>query len=228
MARKIFAAAALLLVAGLGFIGYHMIGSGLAPDPSITGLPVTMKLKQRSTTAIPGSNDKLTISVDDITDGQVMVTLVGADGKPVMGARSLQSRGTAPFEFDGTTFTLAVDKLDDSLLGDDYATITISQGGTQGSAEMQKIELLIAKVETLNGAVFIRNGKEHSPADAAKLLRHKLGSLDPATVTAGQFIEQAGTKSSTSGEPYKIRFPDGRTILSADFLHEKLKELATP
>src|SRR4029079_7764816 len=104
-----------------------------------------------------------------------------------------------------TTFTLTVDKLDDSLLGDDYATITVSQGGTQDSAEMKKIELLITKVETLTDAVFIRNGTEHSPAEAAKLLRHKLGALDPATVTAQQFIEQAGTKSSTTGEIYQIR-----------------------
>jgi hypothetical protein len=226
MARKVFAVAVLLLIAGLGFVGYRMVGSGLRPASSITGLPVTMKLKQRSTTIIPGSNDKVSVSIDDITDRQVMVTLVQADGKPVMGARSLQARGTTPFEFDGTTYTLAVDKLDDSLLGDDYATITISTGGTQGSAEMQKIELLIAKVENLKGAVFIRNGTEHSPAEAVKLLRHKLGTMDPATVTAGQFIEQAGTKSSTTGVPYQIRFSDGRTIPSADFLHEKLKELA--
>jgi hypothetical protein len=228
MARKIFAAAVLLLIAGLGFVGYHFVGPGLVPVPSITGLPVTMKVKQRSTTPIPGSNDKLSLSIDDITEGQVMVTMVGADGKPVMGARSLQARTTAPFDFDGTTYTLAVDKLDDSLLGDDFATITISPPGAQGSAEMQKIELLIAKVETLKDAVFIRNGTEHSPTDAAKLLRHKLGALDPATVTAEQFIEQAGTKSSSTGVPYQIRFPDGRTIPSAEFLHEKLKELTIP
>jgi hypothetical protein len=228
MARKVFAAAVLLLIAGLGFVGYRMVGSGLGPGPSITGLPVTMKLKQRSTTAIPGSNDRLSISIDDITEGQVMVTLVLADGKPVMGARSLRARATAPFELDGTTYSLAVNKLDDSLLGDDYATITISEGGTQVSAEMQKIELLITKVESLKDAVFIRNGTEHSPADAAKLLRHKLGALDPATVTAEQFIEQAGTRSSSTGMPYQIRFLDGRTMPSADFLHEKLKELAKP
>jgi hypothetical protein len=225
MARKVFAAAALLLIAGLGFVGYRMVGTGLAPVPSITGLPVTMKLKQRSTTAIPGSNDRLSVSIDDITEGQVMVTLVSAQGKPVMGARSLRPKAAAPFEFDGTTHTVVLDKLDDSLLGDDYATITISTGGTQGSGEMQKIELLIAKVEGLKDAVFIRNGTEHSPSDAGKLLRHKLGTMDPATITAEQFIEQAGTKSSTSGQPYQIRFADGRTIPSADFLREKLKEL---
>jgi hypothetical protein len=93
---------------------------------------------------------------------------------------------------------------------------------------MQKIEMLITTVENLKDAVLIRNGSEHSPADAAKLLRHKLGSLDPATVTAEQFIEQAGSKSTSTGQPYHIRFSDGRTITSADFLHEKLKELAKP
>ena len=96
-------------------------------------------------------------------------------------------------------------------------------------SEAQKIQALIHSVETLKGAVFIRNGSEYDGTKAAEHLRRKLDYAGSRIKTADQFIDKLATGSSMSGKPYKIRFADGRTVNSADFFHAELRRLeATP
>ena len=78
--------------------------------------------------------------------------------------------------------------------------------------EPQKIDRLIARVESLEGATFIRNGSEHTPAEAAQHLRDKRGRAGEKLKTADQFIEQIGSRSSLSGEEYMIKYADGRSV----------------
>jgi hypothetical protein len=92
-------------------------------------------------------------------------------------------------------------------------------------SEAQKIQALIAAVEHLQGAVFIRNGSEYDAAKAAAHLRRKLDYAGSKVRTADQFIEHLATGSSMTGKPYKIRFADGRTVESAVFLREQLRKL---
>ena len=94
--------------------------------------------------------------------------------------------------------------------------------------EAQKIQALIHSIETLKGAVFIRNGSEHDAAKAAEHLRRKLDYAGKRISTADQFIDKLATGSSMSGKPYQIRFADGRTVESAAFLREQLRKLESP
>ena len=94
--------------------------------------------------------------------------------------------------------------------------------------EAQKIQSLIHSVETLRGAVFIRNGSEYDAAKAASHLRRKLDYAGDRIKTANQFIDKLATGSSMSGKPYKIRFADGRTVESAVFFREQLRKLEAP
>ena len=52
--------------------------------------------------------------------------------------------------------------------------------------------------------------------------RAKLSVAGSRVKTAEDFIHYCGSASSISRKPYEIRFPDGRTIPSADFLRQKL------
>lgn len=88
--------------------------------------------------------------------------------------------------------------------------------------EPEKIERLIASVEALEGAVFLRNGSEYTAKEAGAHLRRKWKSAGSRIRTAEQFIDHLGTKSSLSGEPYRIRLADRTTITLRDHL---LKEL---
>jgi hypothetical protein len=91
--------------------------------------------------------------------------------------------------------------------------------------EAQKIEALIQAVATLQGAVFIRNGSEHTPAEAADHLRLKWRNAGKRVKTAPEFIQFCATGSSMSGRPYEIRLKDGRTVLSRDWLWTELKRM---
>ncbi len=92
----------------------------------------------------------------------------------------------------------------------------------QPSAEQARIEYLIESVAALNDARFIRNGAEFSSREAADHLRVKLRNAGSRVRTAEDFIRYCATGSSMSGEKYRIRFADGRTVDTADFLRGKL------
>ena len=91
-------------------------------------------------------------------------------------------------------------------------------------AEKQKIEKLIAGIENLADAKFVRNGTEYDAKSAGTFLRAKWSKAADIK-TARDFIEKAATKSSTSGEAYVIRFKDGNEKKCGDYLGEQLKRL---
>jgi hypothetical protein len=90
--------------------------------------------------------------------------------------------------------------------------------------ENARIEYLLAIVASLHDAEFIRNGTSYDSAAAVKHLRLKLRAADSRIKTAEDFIRYCASASSVSGRPYEIRFSDGRVVLSADFLRQKLME----
>jgi hypothetical protein len=94
----------------------------------------------------------------------------------------------------------------------------------QDNIEKKKIEFLIASVENLKGAKFIRNGTEHDGKEAAEHLRMKLQNDVGQVKTADDFIRLCASKSYISGKPYLIRSSDGKTIKSEQYFREKLKE----
>jgi len=92
------------------------------------------------------------------------------------------------------------------------------------SLEGRKIYFLIASIETLQGAQFIRNGTSYGAKAAADHLRLKLRMAGSRVATAEDFIRLCASASSVSGTPYQIRFTDGRVVSSEAFLRQKLAE----
>jgi hypothetical protein len=92
-------------------------------------------------------------------------------------------------------------------------------------SEQQKIDRLIAYIGGLQGAVFIRNGDEHTPAEAVAHLQMKREKAGDRVKTADDFIRLCASHSFLSGKAYQIRFPDGRTRTSEEVLREELAKL---
>lgn len=88
-----------------------------------------------------------------------------------------------------------------------------------------EIEALIESIRSLNGAIFIRNGSEHTPVEAADHLKLKWTKQSQKIHTAEDFIEFCATKSIMSGSAYRIRFADGHEEPSADFMKAVLDRL---
>ncbi|MBP6776278.1 MAG: DUF5329 family protein [Piscinibacter sp.] len=91
--------------------------------------------------------------------------------------------------------------------------------------EAARIERLLQFVEAQKQAKFIRNGNAYSANEAAQFLRAKYAKMGEHVTTAAQFIEQIAARSSTTGQPYLMRFPDGRTLPSAQVLAEELARI---
>lgn len=191
---------------------------------------VTLTVKQRGAAWLPGGNLKL--SVDDVTGGQVLVSVAAGDGTVVFGPKSVREREAYDFaDTDGAPLRLEVLRLRNFLTGDDFGEFRISgpAGATRPAmTEAQKIEALLGRVAALNGATFIRNGDAHTAAEAVEHLRAKwtrAGGPDDPSATAERFIESVATKSSLSGTPYRIRLPAGREVESAAWFSEQLREI---
>ena len=90
------------------------------------------------------------------------------------------------------------------------------------------IDQLIGFVEQQRGAVFIRNGTEYSCANAAKFLRGKMDSMGDDVTTAREFVDRIASKSSMTGEAYRVKFADGRVLTAAKFLLDELARLEPP
>jgi hypothetical protein len=93
-----------------------------------------------------------------------------------------------------------------------------------GDREGKRIEYLIASVEGLSGARFIRNGTEYDGKQAASHLRMKLKRAGGRVSSAEDFITLCASKSYLSGKPYLIAFSDGKTVPAAQFFRKKLLE----
>ena len=86
-----------------------------------------------------------------------------------------------------------------------------------------EIDELITFVQT-SGVRFIRNGTEYSGADGAQHLRDKLGKAGGRVKTTDDFITGIASKSYLSGKPYLVKFADGHTEPTGEWLRAHLAE----
>jgi hypothetical protein len=91
-------------------------------------------------------------------------------------------------------------------------------------AESLKIQYLVASIESLQGAQFMRNGKAYEAKQAADHLRLKLRRAGERCRTAEAFIRYCASASSMSGKPYEIRFANGEQVTTEQFLRRKLAQ----
>lgn len=91
--------------------------------------------------------------------------------------------------------------------------------------EAEKTEKLISYVQNLKGCSFIRNGTAYTPVEAAEHLRLKLKKGAKNAATAQAFIDNLASYSSYSGEPYRIKFANGKTYPIKPFLQQELKRI---
>jgi hypothetical protein len=75
--------------------------------------------------------------------------------------------------------------------------------------------------------IFIRNGKEHSPEDAAEHIEKKYKHYRKKIETPEDFIERSATKSILSGKLYRVRLADGTVIPTRDWLTAELERYRT-
>jgi hypothetical protein len=91
--------------------------------------------------------------------------------------------------------------------------------------EMVRIERLLNHIGTRRDMRMVRNGSVYDPDMAVTFLRRKLSSMGDDIKTAEEFIDRIATRSSTTGQLYWVRLPDGRDVPAGDFLRVELVRL---
>ena len=91
----------------------------------------------------------------------------------------------------------------------------------QTKAEIDELLTFIQK----SGARFIRSGTEYSAAEGAQHLRDKLAKAGGRVKTTEDFITGIATKSYLSSKPYLVKFADGHTQPTGDWLQAHLAEM---
>ena len=190
-------------------------------------------VNQRSTAPVPGSEGHILVTLDDITEGQAMLNVSRDDGSAVLAPRSLREGESASFAIDEHRYRIKVELFDLEVLGEDRALLRISEAsGDETSASKSvpdmdgRIEALIDSLREIEDAKFIRNGEEHTVDEAIAHLRGKWEGVKSEIRSAEDFIRNVGSKSSISGEPYRIRFADGSEIAAADWFRDRLRMIA--
>jgi predicted dehydrogenase len=121
--------------------------------------------------------------------------LLGKGNAALLGPLSMKPGESARFRVGQTDYALKLTRLDNALVGNDFAAFVIEVANSEKLTETEKILRLIRAVEKTD-AVFIRSGTEYSAAEAAKHLRTKLNAARGASLTAPQFIEQIASRDA--------------------------------
>lgn len=201
---------------------------------------------QRAEIRLPEPKPAIVVAASDVTGGAVVLIVETIDGESLVSARSMKEKESAEFQLDGRSYALLITGLENNLVGDDFIHFEVRArapapttdeamhevnsgqgrdappgGGTADDA----IEVLVRRVAAQQGVRFIRNGAAHSAAEAADHMRLKWRNAGERVRTVDEFIDLCGSRSSLSGEAYRVRLPDGREIESGTFLRELQRDI---
>ncbi len=90
--------------------------------------PVTLKLVQRQSDFIPGSNQTLKLKLGDITGTMVLVSVIDNQSKQIVRENPITIGEKIKFRINERKFILTLDRLDKRLVGDDSAVLSIEEG----------------------------------------------------------------------------------------------------
>lgn len=203
-----------------------------ARPPLALDSAVEFSVSQRSTTPLPKSDGKLLLTLDDITTGQVLVTLSWDDGRTIVATRSVRENDIVVFTVSKHTYKLKLKDLRNVLIGEDTAVFRLWPATDEVErvlSEQDNIETLLRRLGllSLSGAKLIRNGREHKADEAVAHMRKKWEWKRSEIKTVEDFIRIVGSTSSVSGEAYLIRLRDGTEMKLGEWFQEQLKLMKT-
>ena len=97
-----------------------------APALALPQDPITVSVHQRTREAIPGSQGTIYVRLDDITVGQVMLSMENARGDTILDGRSVRDGDVLEFQMGDRRHYLQVVKLYNLLFGGDVAELRVS------------------------------------------------------------------------------------------------------
>jgi hypothetical protein len=179
---------------------------------------VTFNIEQRHAKQLDKLAPGLSVRIDDITHGKTFLT-VYVDGETVK-SEFIAVDQTVKAPVDGRTLYISCRKLDNHLIGSDFAVLEASwihhePSVAPATAEIRK---LLDKIRN-SELKFTRNGETFPGPKAAEFLEMKWNLQGPAIRTKEAFIEKIATKSET-GQYYMVVLKNGILVPLARWLKE--------
>lgn len=98
-------------------------------------------------------------------------------------------------------------------------------GAALAQGEPDLIEALLVAMAARSELRFLRGGRLYTAAEAARFLRAKLASQGPGMKSAELFIQNIGSRSSSTGQIYRVVWPGGRQQAASEFLAQELARI---
>ncbi|HEX5137143.1 MAG TPA: DUF5329 family protein [Planctomycetota bacterium] len=179
---------------------------------------VELTVTQRASKSVPGSQGYEAIYLDDITGGQVRLSLATAGGERLIDERSVREGDTVGFATRDALYALTVKKLANFLVGDDYAVLAVARASPEmEEAEQAEISGLLDVLEKAD-VVFVAGKEERTAAQVAAALREESKRGSGTAPTLGQFIARFASRSAETSEEYRVREKDGTLVPARTWL----------
>jgi hypothetical protein len=162
-------------------------------------------LKQRTRAEVVGTGGYLRVAIGDITHGQTLLSVSGADRRAIVEQRSMRAGDHVDVDLGEGRYVLRVEQLHNLLIGDDHAVLALLPAET---FERDRIESLLRRIAAAQ-VTFVREGKDYTPAEAAAHLRRKYEAAKDKVTTLEAFIADVASRSSLTGNAYSIKHADG-------------------
>ena len=175
---------------------------------------------QRSSKSVPGSRGYLRVTLDDITAGQVLLTLSTAENDTLIASTSVEEAQVLSFAFGGRDYMLRVKRLVNLLMGDDFARLEGVDANADVDAQISALLAIVAAADI----TFIRNGEAHPAAEAAEHLRKKYNGSAGRIDSLDMFIEQLASRSTETGQPYQVKVSEHEVIDAREWLMARKPE----
>ena len=191
-----------------------------------------IKIVQRGSKLIKGSEGDVELKIGDITNGAADVIIEGIDNGKVYFKKDLGEGGEGYFRYDKKYYRIKMDHFEEHLLHDDFAFVTfhqVSEEKGKAAADVvsekmatkispEEIRSNLDKIKT-SELTFIRNGKTLDAEEMAGLLESKYLMNEKDIKTKEDFMDKVVTGSSLTGEAYKVLTAKNDTLLLADWLN---------
>ena len=170
-------------------------------------LPVEAKftVMQRPAEDLPGSNGSLQLWIEDITSGQVRISIVDSQWTPVVRTTSVRPGDCVPLDIHQEKYVVGVRKLVNRLVGDDYGVFIICRPKRW---EKIRVNVMLDRIEN-SMAKFIQDGQELSGRQFSSVLKEKMKKSATKIETVDAFLARVAARPEQPARPYKVRFEEG-------------------
>lgn len=179
---------------------------------------------QRTQMRLPVPHGTLYVQLQDITRGQVLVSVSGVGGTVIASPTSMKEEDEMSISVGDKKYILRLDRLVNLLLRDDYGLFSFMPIDRRDAGKIEELLKFIAASDVM----FIRHEQESSGRTFAAHLRQKRQHFRPRDGTLSEFIDLVASRSVANGEPYRVKLPTGETIAAADWLKQQASKLGPP